>query len=607
VTASPETQRNFHDGIFERGRRVCAPATCLAVLLTAAHFLFLLSAFEPAISTPDANGYFAQARLIATQHRTFFTRESDVQFVGFHWRDAGGNRYHSQYPPGLPALAAPFYRMFGPGAALMVNPVMASLSILGVYFLCRMWTGAWWAVLAAALLALNPTANQYALSADSHTSTLFFLVWALFALARWEKTHSLPWAFAAGFLAGVIPAIRYPEALFAPAFMLFILLNTRRGRGRMSSLAAVSTGFAVPFGALLLHNRLAYGGFLKTGYDLMDIDFGWEYFRNHAPLYLQKLQGEGSGLLTGLGAAGIAAMCAGRGTWKRGLLFAGLAVPVTTLYMSYYWSPDRASMRFLMPTFPLYIIAGVWFLETVSGSDKRTAAAAVFVVTALTASWGIPMSVAALERLETVNAALVRITDVLEKYAEPGGIVIADRAVQQHLDYIGRWRLAFKPPPTAPGDGMRGRRFPGRGNMPALPRHMRPDGRSGRPGYGRGLESFAAYSGEIRRWAGDRRKAYIICGENRLRFYRDNLGEGERVTVLERIELPPGEFPGGPAPAGPPPFLKAKGGGARFPRPSRIPGGVGHDGGVMERRFGFLAGGEPLVLAEWSWEESSNR
>jgi len=585
------------------------PATCLAVLLAAAHFLFLLSAFEPAISTPDANGYFAQARLIATRHRTFFTRESDVQFVGFHWRDTGGNRYHSQYPPGLPALAAPFYRMFGPGGALMVNPLMASLSILGVYFLCRMWTGAWWAVLAAALLALNPTANRYALSADSHTSTLFFLVWALFALARWEKTRSLPWAFAAGFLVGVIPAIRYPEALFAPAFVLFVLLGTRRGRGRVSSLAAVATGLAIPLGALLLHNRLAYGGFLKTGYGLMDMDigFGWGYFRNHAPLYLQKLQGEGIGLLTGLGAVGIAAMCAGRGTWKRGVLFAGLAVPVTVLYMSYYWSPDRASMRFLMPTFPLYIIAGVWLLETISGGGKRTAAAAVLVVTALTASWGVPMSVTAVERLETVNAALVRITDALEKYAEPGAIVIADRAVQQHLDYIGRWRLAFEPPPAAPGDGMRGRRFPGRGDMPGFPGPVRPGGRSGAPGYRRRFESFTAYSEEIRRWAGDRRKAYVICGESRLRFYRDNLGEGERITVLERMELPREEIPDGPAPGGPPPFMKARDGAARFPRPSRAPGGAGHDGGVMERRFEFLAGGEPLVLAEWSWEEPPDR
>ena len=54
-------------------------------LLVAGHFLFLALFFRPAISTPDANGYMAQARLIAREGRTDIVVESPVQYVGDHW------------------------------------------------------------------------------------------------------------------------------------------------------------------------------------------------------------------------------------------------------------------------------------------------------------------------------------------------------------------------------------------------------------------------------------------------------------------------------------------------------------------------------------------
>jgi len=65
----------------------------LAVLLVLFHFVFIRTFFEPAISTPDANGYFAQAKLIAKEHRTYFETESILQFVGTHWLKAGNNNY----------------------------------------------------------------------------------------------------------------------------------------------------------------------------------------------------------------------------------------------------------------------------------------------------------------------------------------------------------------------------------------------------------------------------------------------------------------------------------------------------------------------------------
>ncbi|MCK4256434.1 hypothetical protein KAX35_06075, partial [candidate division WOR-3 bacterium] len=163
------------------------PFTLLALLLILVHFVFLLIFFEPAISTPDAQGYFAQARLIARQGKTYLEPESILQYIGPHWLYKGDNHYFTTFPPGFPAILAVVYKIFGPKAALLVNPLMFSLSLLGLFLLCRLWVGKGWALLAVALMAVNHFANEHALFGDSHTAIIFFLIWALFFLALWAK------------------------------------------------------------------------------------------------------------------------------------------------------------------------------------------------------------------------------------------------------------------------------------------------------------------------------------------------------------------------------------------------------------------------------------
>jgi len=356
------------------GGRTSVP-TVLAVCLAAVHFGFLLVHFEPAISTPDANGYFAQGRLIATEQQTWFATESVLQYVPPHWLQPDGERYFSKYPPGLPVIVAVVFRLFGPEAALLVNPVMASLSLLGLYLICRMWIGGTWGLLAALLMAVNPVANEQALWAFAHTAVAFFLIWGVYFLARWVRTHSLLCIFGAGLCLGAIPTIRYAEALFGLAFGVFVLLNVRGDRRTWRSLIAGAAGVAIPVGALCVRNHLAFGAFWKTGYSLTNEDsgFGWGYFADHAVPYLQKLLSEGSGLVFGLGVVGIAVLCARRDTWKRSILLVGLIVPTTALYMSYYWAPDGASMRFLVPTLFVYPIAAVWLLQMLTVNQRRPA------------------------------------------------------------------------------------------------------------------------------------------------------------------------------------------------------------------------------------------
>lgn len=165
-------------------KRMLVPWACLGLIL---HFLFLLRLFAPAIATPDANGYWAQGSLLFTTGHTWFKPESDVQYIGIHWLVTESGRYYSRYPPGLAVLVGLVYKLFGFKASVLVNPILALLSLAGLYLLFRRWLGPWWGIAGVLVLAINPVFNQQALWCFAHMAVTFCLVWGLFFLARWSE------------------------------------------------------------------------------------------------------------------------------------------------------------------------------------------------------------------------------------------------------------------------------------------------------------------------------------------------------------------------------------------------------------------------------------
>ena len=411
-------------------------------ILVGVHFLFLACFFEPAISTPDANGYMAQARLIAQEGRSDIAVESPAQYVGDHWMPAGSGRYFGQYPPGLPVLLAVVFRLFGPEAALWVIPVMGSLSLLGLYLVAREWAGPGWGLLAATLMAFNPFANFHALGADSHTAVCFFLMWGLFGLVKWESTRSAWSAALSGFCMGFIPTVRYPEALFLLAFALFVAMSWRRADGYRSLVAGL-VGAAVPIIALAVRNQSAFGAFWRTGYSISgeQTGFGIGYLIDYFIPYLFLILTLGAAAVFVVGVRGMVLLCKRPETRRRGQLLITLVFPITLLYMSYYHRPGHNSTRFLLPTFFVYAIAAVEFLKIRTEAEPARGKKLAGILLGLTILWGLPLSLYELRALNRDNAMLASISRVLEQHVQPGSILIAHSGLQQHLDFVGRWRL----------------------------------------------------------------------------------------------------------------------------------------------------------------------
>jgi hypothetical protein len=582
----------------QRRRRIIL--TVLAVLLTLLHFLFLMSFFEPAISTPDANSYFSQAKLIAREGRTYIETESPLEYLGPHWKHATGNKYYCIHPPGLGAILSVVYRALGPQACLWVNPVMASLSLLGLFLLCRLWTGELWALLAAALMAVNPFANEHALFGDSHTSIIFFLVWALFFTALWANKQSALCAFGAGLFMGIIPTIRHPEVLYLPAIVLFVLFHFKKSRRFGLSVAAGVFGAAIGIGALCVRNHLAYGAFWKTGFSIVGEQmslFDLKYLLRYGPRYVQKLMSEGCGLMFALGVTGIAGLCAARRMWKHGVLFAALVLPITVLYMSFFWGPDPQSMRYLLPTFYIYTMAGVWLVHLLSLNYRRSALAGSVVLLVITVWWGLPQSVRSMRTLEHWNGALARVTGELQDNVERGSVLIANEGINQHLDFIGYWRLVntslFRPRrPQMPqlADA-------GQSSLIAPTREFRNvEARKRYKGL-EGKELFDAFAEDVRQWAGKHRKVYWVAKEGQIERYEERLGNGQRFVKIAEIELGAGlrrspAVSGGPEmPPGGQAMSPLQSGGG----PEHVPAGPMGPNHV----FDLVLDGKPLIVVEW--------
>lgn len=438
-------------------RRLDWPVLALAGLVVA-HFVWIMAFFAPVYNSPDANGYFVQARLIATEGRTGIRSESPVQYIGMHWLETPFGDLRSRYPAGFPTLLAGAYRLGGPTAALLVNPVLASAALVFVFLLGRRYAGDAGGLLAAAVVATTAVTNQHALNFGSHIASMFFLlagVWLLVGFA--DHPAKIARGLAAGLLLGAVPGMRYPEAICGVAVGVFLFVRIRPWWRAWPA----ATGAAVPLGLLLAHNQVAFGAFWKTGYALTNeqTGFSWENLASHASSYLTELGGQTSLLFFGLGVAGLVALAAGRRWRVEGGLLAGVVLPILLVYMAYYWGggggmggggmggggPGGAAgggVRFLIPLLPYFAVGGAYFLMEGVAFEPAVRRIVVAIVAVIQIAAGVASSQTGLRREGQGLAATAAMHRALADMTPAGSVLLVDNRLGETLEYTGRWRLA---------------------------------------------------------------------------------------------------------------------------------------------------------------------
>ncbi|MHC4814496.1 MAG: hypothetical protein ACYTKC_18715 [Planctomycetota bacterium] len=426
--------------------RAVFSAILVAVLLLAvvgAHGWWLNTHYAEAYASPDAPGYFIPTKLLAQDGHAWITPGSPVQYVGPHFVETeDGGRYVSRLAPGLAWIAAPAY-MFGGGygAAMYVNPILASLTVLFLFLLCRRWMGGGFALLAALAYAVNPTANFQAIHADAHTGATAFLVIGLYFLDGWARWPG-PWrALLAGLLLGVAPTIRPAVALCGIGIALLVLLKVWRDGPPWRQLFLLILGAAIPLGAWTVHDYLAFQTWLP-GPDLTAVAAAvtWEGFATNAVSYLEDIGGRGTGMLLGLGLAGMIAMLFQRESRMLGIGLLGIVVPIAMLPMSRAFGWD--ALHYFIPTFPLFTLGTFWVLRQLALTTPRVGWPAALAVTALTITMGLPVAMDRLQRESRGHQLAAAVVKGAERIHLPqDSLVVCDPRLANALEYGGQWHL----------------------------------------------------------------------------------------------------------------------------------------------------------------------
>jgi len=566
-------------------------------LLLAAHFLWIASHVVPAYLSPDADGYFAQARLIATEGRLTCEIESPVEYVGIHWLETSPGKLISRYPPGLPVVLAAVWKTLGRQAVFYVNPLLATLTLLFLFLLCRPYIGDGWALAAALIYAVNPLANQHAIHSDSHTASAFFLVTGLWMLESWLRRGGWWRALGAGILLGWLPAVRYAETVAAIGVVVLVLTRWSKLEGRRREVLALAAGAAVPAGLLLIYNSVHFGAFWKTAYALTnEQQITWEYFARNWRAYLEALMSAGGvGIFFAVGVAGLAGMLTRRDTRPFAAGLGSIVVAISVVYMGYYFArgPQGASIRFLLPTIPLYLPPALWLFKRLNPVLLgRTALGALLVIQ-------LADSIPASENrmTEEMHRAETSATVIAwaENHIPPGSIVVADRLTGESLHFTGKWKLADANFILGNGRGARREEFMRRlfGDQANQPRPMQPGKlkivRSNYQGLTSGEHAALALQ-DLTRWADDSAEIFWI-------------GDGRQIERFERLTEGSARF----EPAGEiklPEFAEFGARGSRFgvrgavtmPKTARrrLPGQRGPAGMPPPPEFGAAPGGHPI-------------
>ncbi len=418
----------------------------LGVLL-AAYTIFINYYFVPVTGGTDSNGYHVCAKMIASQGRFHQKPIDDFQFIGNMWVVNDRNEFYPKYPPLYPAVAAGLMTVLGDNAGFYLCPALALIAVFGMFFLCRFFMPEKLAVAGSFLLATSPVFNHFALSKVSHGPSMGFLVWGLVcffaAVSRRRLKSGIIYAVFSGFLLGYAEGIRYTNIIMLIPPILYGLLFLRKKR--LWILGAFVCGIAAPYLFLCWFHWSAFGSPFATGYSLTNEQSGFalSYFWTNLRLYIPAVISDGTGLVTCLALIELVLLF-GRNK-RKAVVFISWIVPLSLLYMFYYWAPTAnpsSFLRFILPVFvPMYILAlsGLWNLIRKYSNAKQLFIILMLVV--VHGIWGVCASFDGSEKYYIQQSSNKKVVDfALEKIPE-GAVIFTDYGNLNILDFEKKWTL----------------------------------------------------------------------------------------------------------------------------------------------------------------------
>ena len=234
----------------------------LFVLVTASLVSILFYDSVPRVS--DEIAQLFQAKIFLSGHLTapspllpeFFTYAEDNMIVSPKW--------YCQYLPGFPMLLAAGLWL---GSPWIVNPLLAAISLLLLYFLCREMYDNNTALIASILFTLSPKMIFTSGSLMNHTAAMFFLLLSITSMVFAIKKQKILLSLCSGLSLGACLNIRTLDAmvLFLP-IGIYSAVACFRNRALLKMTGIWLCGFCIMAGLLLYYNYQTNGDPLTFGY-----------------------------------------------------------------------------------------------------------------------------------------------------------------------------------------------------------------------------------------------------------------------------------------------------------------------------------------------------
>jgi 4-amino-4-deoxy-L-arabinose transferase-like glycosyltransferase len=165
-------------------------------------------------------------------------------------------RWYSPLPPAWPAVLAIGFLF---GVPWLVNPLLASLSVLLSYILLQQLYSRRTARMAVLLLCISPWYLFMGMNFMNHTFTLICALAGAVAIARARSTANWIWALGGGMAVGIVSLIRPLDGLLVAALLGLWALGIGGRRLKTLSIGAFVLGIGITGALVLPYNKAITG------------------------------------------------------------------------------------------------------------------------------------------------------------------------------------------------------------------------------------------------------------------------------------------------------------------------------------------------------------
>lgn len=382
---------------------------CVAALIACGLSILLSSyAFHRMASTTDEIAELWHARILATGRLSLPVDPNPEFFALETVVDRG--RWYSQFPIGGPLSLLPGVLL---GVPWLINPVLAALGTVFLYWFARRAFGEIQGRVATLLLAITPMMLFMAGTRMNHVPVLCLTTLALAALVKWEQDASARSRIGAsviiglslGLMATIRPLDAVAVALVIGVFQLWVL---SRSWARTPELLAQIIAGIVGVSLLLVANWRTTGSPLRFGYDVSwgaGHRFGFHtdpYGNPHTLAHAMELAityvSELNMYLMAWPIPALLVLLVGLLAIRRlsrwDALLLGLFTAQLGAYATYWGDGEFLGPRFLFTALPaiVLLIARGWFAAASRWPKRLAQAGSGFVLASVVVGWLAPTS-----------------------------------------------------------------------------------------------------------------------------------------------------------------------------------------------------------------------